>query len=152
MTHRALHVSGLLHATVGELLGRRRPLPVRSDPLGHLSILTALILTTFSLTAGLWSHVRSADFKYLQQVNMPRRKKKSAKPKGMTYYKAKNGRFYKKIEIDGKMRVRFVTNQEALGTISAKKTRKKPASKAKQQDQPKQEPTAESVEEKVTEE
>ena len=82
---------------------------------------------------------------------MPRRKKKSAKPKGTTYYKAKNNRFYKKVEIDGKMRVRFVTNKEALGTISVKKTRKKP-SKAKQQDQPKQEPTAESVEEKVTEE
>ena len=77
---------------------------------------------------------------------MPRRKKKSAKPKGTTYYKAKNNRFYKKVEIDGKMRVRFVTNKEALGTISVKKTRKKP----KKQDQPKQEPTAESVEEKVT--
>jgi hypothetical protein len=50
----------------------------------------------------------------------PRRKKPTKKKKqtGATYYKAKNGRFYKKVEIDGKMRVRFVSNAEATGTMT----------------------------------
>jgi uncharacterized protein YpuA (DUF1002 family) len=64
---------------------------------------------------------------------MPRKKnatKKQAKAtSGQTYYKAKNGRFYKKIQVDGKTRCRFVSNSEAMGKISAKKTAKKPSSK-----------------------
>ena len=49
---------------------------------------------------------------------MPRRtKKKKGAESGNTYYKAKNGRFYKKVEIDGKMRVRFVSNAEATGAM-----------------------------------
>ena len=59
---------------------------------------------------------------------MPRKAKKAAKKKAtaQTYYKAKNGRFYKKIEVDGKTRVRFVSNAEAMGTIKpkAKKVKK----------------------------
>ena len=61
---------------------------------------------------------------------MPRkssRKPKKKKDDGSnTYYKAKNGRFYKKIEVDGKTRVRFVSNAEAMGTIKpkAKKVKK----------------------------
>ena len=61
---------------------------------------------------------------------MPRKKnatKKQAKP--TTYFKAKNGRFYKKIQVDGKTRCRFVSNSEAMGKVSAKKSKK--VSKAK---------------------
>ena len=59
---------------------------------------------------------------------MPRRTKKKAKETGSTYYKAKNGRFYKKVEIDGKTRVRFVSNAEATGAmkLSEPKKSKKP--------------------------
>ena len=67
---------------------------------------------------------------------MPRRKgkKKNAEPKN-TYYKAKNGRFYKKVQIDGKTRVRFVSNAEATGAMKLskpkpKRTRKKKETKA----------------------
>lgn len=59
---------------------------------------------------------------------MPR--KKNAAKKGQTYFKASNGRFYKKIQVDGKTRCRFVSNSEAMGKISVKKTAKK-VSKAK---------------------
>ena len=58
---------------------------------------------------------------------MPR-KKKGARKDAPTYYKAKNGRFYKKVQIDGKTRVRFVSNAEASGSIS---TRPKPKSKSR---------------------
>ena len=59
---------------------------------------------------------------------MPRKKKESKAKDKPTYYKAKNGRFYKKIQVDGKTRCRFVSNAEATGTIKAQKpksTRKK---------------------------
>ena len=64
---------------------------------------------------------------------MPRRTKK-AKKETNTYYKAKNGRFYKKVQIDGKTRVRFVSNAEATGAmkVSEPKKPKKPARKVKQ--------------------
>ena len=52
---------------------------------------------------------------------MPRKKKTATKKNNPTYYKAKNGRFYKKVVIDGKTRCRFVSNAEALGTIKAPK-------------------------------
>ena len=73
---------------------------------------------------------------------MPRRtKKKKANESGNTYYKAKNGRFYKKVEIDGKMRVRFVSNAEATGAMKLseskpKRTRKPRAKKVKPQPEP----------------
>ena len=76
---------------------------------------------------------------------MPRRtKKKKADAGGNTYYKAKNGRFYKKVEIDGKMRVRFVSNAEATGAMKLseskpKRTRKPRAKKVKPQPEPSQE-------------
>jgi hypothetical protein len=35
------------------------------------------------------------------------------------YHKAKNGRFYKKVQINGKMRVRFVSSAEANGHLSS---------------------------------
>ena len=54
---------------------------------------------------------------------MPRKKK--TKKKTNTYFKAKNGRFYKKVEIDGKVRVRFVTNAEATGAMPKPKRTKK---------------------------
>ena len=59
---------------------------------------------------------------------MPRRTKKKKANATNTYYKAKNGRFYKKVEIDGKTRVRFVTNAEATGAmkLSEPKKPKKP--------------------------
>ena len=56
---------------------------------------------------------------------MPRKKKAAKKKETNTYYKAKNGRFYKKVEIDGKTRVRFVSNAEATGAL-------KPAVKKRQ--------------------
>ena len=72
---------------------------------------------------------------------MPRRTKK-AKKETNTYYKAKNGRFYKKVQIDGKTRVRFVSNAEATGALklSEPKKSKKPARKAKQPRKKKEEP------------
>jgi len=75
---------------------------------------------------------------------MPRKKK--TKPTN-TYFKAKNGRFYKKVQIDGKTRVRFVTNAEATGAMSVKpkRTRKVKAVKVKQE--PK-EPEADAPDEK----
>ena len=65
---------------------------------------------------------------------MPRRTKKKKADATNTYYKAKNGRFYKKVQIDGKTRVRFVSNAEATGAmkLSEPKKSKKPARKAKQ--------------------
>ena len=59
---------------------------------------------------------------------MPRRTKKKKVNATNTYYKAKNGRFYKKVEIDGKTRVRFVSNAEATGAmkLSEPKKSKKP--------------------------
>ena len=54
---------------------------------------------------------------------MPRRtKKKKGSEGGNTYFKAKNGRFYKKIQVDGKTRVRFVSNAEATGAMKSSKT------------------------------
>ena len=71
---------------------------------------------------------------------MPRRKgKKKANEGTNTYYKAKNGRFYKKIQIDGKTRVRFVSNAEATGAMKLSDS-KKPARKAKQPRKKKEEP------------
>ncbi len=60
---------------------------------------------------------------------MPRKKKvKAAAP---TYFKAKNGRFYKKVQIDGKTRVRFVTNAEATGAMTVKQPKRSRKAKAK---------------------
>jgi len=86
---------------------------------------------------------------------MPRRAKKKkadAKPKGQTYFKAKNGRFYKKIQVEGKTRVRFVTNAEATGAITVSKSSKKKTSRKPRQSQNQQEAPAESPDEKVSEE
>ena len=72
---------------------------------------------------------------------MPRRTKKTKKETN-TYYKAKNGRFYKKVEIDGKMRVRFVSNAEATGalkTAAKKKRTRKPKVQKEEQAQPEEE-------------
>ena len=86
---------------------------------------------------------------------MPRRsKKKAAKPKGETYFKAKNGRFYKKVEIDGKTRVRFVSNAEATGAIKTSKSSTKPKAATRKRRATKKsrapaEATAESPEEKT---
>ena len=65
---------------------------------------------------------------------MPRKKrtKKKANAETNTYYNAKNGRFYKKIQIDGKTRVRFVTNAEATGSMTAAKPKPKRTRKKKQ--------------------
>ena len=54
---------------------------------------------------------------------MPRRKKKESAGAN-TYHKAKNGRFYKKVTVDGKTRVRFVSNAEATGAMKPSKTSK----------------------------
>ena len=71
---------------------------------------------------------------------MPRRTKKK-KETGSTYYKAKNGRFYKKVEIDGKTRVRFVSNAEATGAmkLSEPKKSKKPRKPRKKKAAPQEE-------------
>ena len=80
---------------------------------------------------------------------MPRKSRKSKKKSEPTntYYKAKNGRFYKKIQIDGKTRVRFVTNAEAMGTM---KSSTKPAAatvkKAKRRTRKKKDPQPEEPE------
>ncbi len=71
---------------------------------------------------------------------MPRRTKK-AKKETNTYYKAKNGRFYKKVQIDGKTRVRFVSNAEATGAMKVSEPKKpkkprKPRKKKELQEQP----------------
>ena len=63
---------------------------------------------------------------------MPRKKKTATKKNNPTYYKAKNGRFYKKVVIDGKTRCRFVSNAEALGTIKAPKQKSTKAKKESQ--------------------
>ncbi len=68
---------------------------------------------------------------------MPRRKK--PKSETNTYYKAKNGRFYKKVQIDGKTRVRFVSNAEATGAMKLSKKPRKPRKKKEPQEQPQQE-------------
>ena len=60
---------------------------------------------------------------------MPRKKKSAAPADKPTYHKAKNGRFYKKIMVDGKTRVRFVSNAEATGALS--KSKSKPPKKSK---------------------
>ena len=78
---------------------------------------------------------------------MPRRTKKKAKETGSTYYKAKNGRFYKKVEIDGKTRVRFVSNAEATGAMKLKskkprKPRKKKAAASTREQEEQQEKAA----------
>jgi len=71
---------------------------------------------------------------------MARKKKTAAKKTGPTYYKAKNGRFYKKVVIDGKTRCRFVSNAEATGTVKPKSGTKsqrkatKPKQKQKQKE------------------
>ena len=92
---------------------------------------------------------------YLRR-NMPRKKstKKKASAKGETYFKAKNNRWYKKVQIDGKTRVRFVSNAEATGTISASKSSakkrsvKKPkAAATKPRQRTKKSPPVESPEE-----
>jgi len=72
---------------------------------------------------------------------MPRRTKKKKADATNTYYKAKNGRFYKKVQIDGKTRVRFVSNAEATGAMKLsepKKSKKprKPRKKKELQEQP----------------
>ena len=83
---------------------------------------------------------------------MPRRtKKKKGAESGNTYYKAKNGRFYKKVEIDGKMRVRFVSNAEATGAMKSSdskpsKKRKPRAKKVKPQEEPQPSPAKASAE------
>ena len=66
-------------------------------------------------------------------------KKKNEKTQtGQTYFKAKNGRFYKKIVVNGKTRCRFVSNAEATGTIKPSKPTKKTTTMAgkKSQSQP----------------
>ena len=59
---------------------------------------------------------------------MPRRKKKESAGAN-TYHKAKNGRFYKKVTVDGKTRVRFVSNAEATGAMKPSKISKSSKSK-----------------------
>ena len=62
-----------------------------------------------------------------------KKSKKSSKVKPKTsqakatYHKSKNNRYYKKIQVDGKTRVRFVSNAEATGSMSKPpKPRSKP--------------------------
>ena len=79
----------------------------------------------------------------------PKKKRASAEKKKVaaapTYHKAKNGRFYKKVQIDGKMRVRFVSSAEANGHLSStsktkptkpKKPRARRKPKKKEEDVP----------------
>ena len=52
---------------------------------------------------------------------------KKTKAAPASYFKAKNGRFYKKVVVDGKTRCRFVSAAEAEGrTTKPKRTRKEP--------------------------
>ena len=82
--------------------------------------------------------------------NMPRRtKKKKAGADAPTYYKAKNGRFYKKIQVEGKTRVRFVSNAEATGAM--KLSDSKPSRKRKPRVKKAEVKPAESSEEKQQE-
>ena len=69
---------------------------------------------------------------------MPRKKAKK-KEDAPTYYKAKNGRFYKKIKDEnGRTRVRFVSNAEATGAITTSKSSKpKRTSRKKKTEVPK---------------
>ena len=84
---------------------------------------------------------------------MPRRTKKKKADAGNTYYKAKNGRFYKKIQIDGKTKVRFVTNAEATGAMKLSKPKTtKPKRTRKKVSKAKQEVVASSDDQKVNEE
>ena len=85
---------------------------------------------------------------------MPRRKgKKKKAAETNTYYKAKNGRFYKKIQVDGKTRVRFVSNAEATGAMKlsdskpSKLTKRKPRMKTEPQPSQQKPDGAESVDE-----
>jgi hypothetical protein len=50
---------------------------------------------------------------------MPRKPKK--KPAGQTYFKSKNNRWYKKIQVDGKTRCRFVSKAEVEGAATVPK-------------------------------
>ena len=79
---------------------------------------------------------------------MPRKsKKKDAKPKGQTFYRAKNGRFYKKVQVNGVTRCRFVSNAEATGTIKTTSKSSKP--RRKKTALPKQEEPAPSLNEET---
>ena len=56
----------------------------------------------------------------LRIEQMPRKAKAPA-----SYHKAKNGRYYKKVVVDGKTRCRFVSAAEAEGrTVKPKRTRR----------------------------
>lgn len=80
---------------------------------------------------------------------MPRKKGKKKVAEGNTYYKAKNGRFYKKIQVEGKTRVRFVSNAEAMGAMKSSKPKTtKPRRSRKKKEEPEPAPV-ESSEEKV---
>lgn len=82
---------------------------------------------------------------------MPR--KSSRKPKGKkkesegtTYYKAKNGRFYKKIQVEGKTRVRFVSNAEATGALKLSKPKSEKPKRTRRKKTQLQKPEPEPVE------
>lgn len=64
------------------------------------------------------------------------KKKKEKSKAGQTYFKAKNGRYYKKIVVDGKTRCRFVSNAEATGTIKPSKPKKTAGRKSQSQEEP----------------
>jgi len=60
---------------------------------------------------------------------MPRKKKSTEEGPKPTYHKSKNGRYYKKMTVDGKCRCRFVSKAEgeagfSAGSSAVKKTRK----------------------------
>jgi len=74
---------------------------------------------------------------------MPRRKGKKKVAETNTYHKAKNGRFYKKVQIDGKTRVRFVSNAEATGAMKLSKPTKPKRTRKKKETKPEPEPGAE---------
>ena len=64
-------------------------------------------------------------------------RKPKKKSEGETYYKAKNGRWYKKVQIDGRTRCRFVSKAEVEGAMTkSKPATKKPASHRKQETPP----------------
>ena len=62
---------------------------------------------------------------------MPRKKKKTEEEPKATYHKSKNGRYYKKMTVNGKCKCRFVSKAEgeagftdsSLGESKKKKTK-----------------------------
>ena len=71
---------------------------------------------------------------------MPRKKKNSEEGPKPTYHKSKNGRYYKKMTVNGKCRCRFVSKAEGEAGFSAGSSKVKKSRPQKKKDEaPKEE-------------